>query len=194
MINAMIRRISGTVISNDSDALVVDVHGVGYLVYCPAVVADKTQVGEEIALWTYQAVSDSSIDLYGFPSRDDIALFEALLTVSGIGPKKALSILTIAESSSLRAAIGSESAKQVSEVAGVGKKVAEKIILELAGKLQYSEDEQDSAGHTADNETLEALTTLGYSAAEARDAVKRVPSDVTETGERVRRALREMSS
>jgi Holliday junction DNA helicase RuvA len=162
-------------------------------VYCPATIADTAAPGESITLWTYQAVSDSSIDLYGFAARDDLELFEALLAVSGIGPKKALSIMTVAEASSLRAAIASEEAKQVSEVAGVGKKVADKIVLELAGKLEHDETAApNNEQRSIDNETLEALTTLGYSASEAREAIKRVPADVVDTSERVRYALREM--
>ena len=189
----MIRRIFGTVIHREPEAVIVDTGGVGYRVYCPAVIADGAELNREITLWTYQAVSDAAIDLYGFAAGDDLELFEALLAVSGIGPKKALSILTVAEGSTLRAAIASEEAKQVSEAAGVGKKVAEKIVLELAGKLEHDETaEVTGEQRTVDNETLEALTTLGYSAAEAREAIKRVPEDVRETSERVRYALREM--
>ena len=191
----MIRTLSGTITHKTPDTLIVECGGVGYLVYCPTSVTAHYESGSQAELWIHHNVSDDSIDLYGFQKRDDLELFELLLHVSGIGPKKALSIMTIADGSRLRHAISSEESKRVADVAGVGKKVADKIILELKNKIEADTEEVDETTSGAgSDETEEALVALGYTLKEARAAAAQVPEEVTDVSERVKEALKRISA
>lgn len=189
----MIRVLTGTVIAQDTNSLVIDTGGVGYIVYCPSDVALSTEYHDRITLWTHLAVRENSLDLYGFTTEDNVHLFELLLTVSGIGPKSALGILNVADAKALRNAVAAGDTSHLVKVSGIGKKNAEKIVLELRGKLEATDDSESAYSET-DGETFEALTSLGYSASEARDAIRDLPKDITDTGEQIKEALRNIGS
>ncbi|MEX0672599.1 MAG: Holliday junction branch migration protein RuvA [Candidatus Paceibacterota bacterium] len=189
----MIRVLTGTVISQNANSLVIDTGGVGYVVYCPSDIALNTAHSEHITLWTHLAVRENSLDLYGFTSEENVQLFELLLTVSGIGPKSALGILNVADANALKNAVAAGDTSHLVKVSGIGKKNAEKIVLELRGKLE-AVDEEAGTYRDTDSETFEALTSLGYSASEARDAVRNLPTDITDTGERIKEALKNMGA
>lgn len=189
----MIRTLTGTVTATNTHSLVVDVNGVGYIVYCPGALVANTALSDRITLWTHLAVRENALDLYGFTNEDDVRLFELLLTVSGIGPKSALGILNVADANALKNAVAAGDTSHLIKVSGIGKKNAEKIVLELRGKLEAAEEEA-GAHHETDSETFEALLALGYSAAETREAIRNLPSDITDTGDRIKEALRDLSS
>lgn len=188
----MIASLSGTVRHKDPNSLVVDVSGVGYLVGVTSDVAFEATLSQPIFLWTYLAVRETALDLYGFLDREGLEMFEHLITISGIGPKTALGILNVASPATLRQAVGSGDTSYLTRVSGIGKKNAEKIVLELKDKLKYSEEE--SAPNTrGEGDALEALVSLGYSERDAREALKKVPKTTTDAGERVKQALKALS-
>jgi Holliday junction DNA helicase RuvA len=186
----MISHLKGTIISQDLKSVVLDVSGVGYKVFTNTALLDKSKKKEE-EFWTYLAVRETALDLYGFKTKDELEFFELLLTVSGIGPKSAMAILSVATLQNLRHAISSGDTSHLTKVSGVGKKNAEKIVIELKDKLSGFVME---SGHSisGDLDALEALKSLGYPEREVREALKKV-SDTTDTGEKVKKALKLLS-
>jgi holliday junction DNA helicase RuvA len=145
--------------------------------------------GSKASLWTYLAVRENALDLYGFPNETEQYFFEMLLTVSGIGPKSALAILNIADVETLRSAVARGNAGYLTNVSGIGKKTAEKIIIELRDKVGLAA-EGTSDAMKGDEEALEAMRSLGYSPGEARDALRKVPQELTKSNDRLREALK----
>jgi Holliday junction DNA helicase RuvA len=185
----MISSISGTVRHKDLHSLVVDVHGIGYKVNIPTDVALDALPGESVFLWTHLAVRETSLDLFGFSDKEHLDIFELLITISGIGPRTALGILNVATPSMLRQAVSSGDTSYLTRVSGIGKKNAEKIVLELRDKLALKEEEA-SKDLRAEGDALEALVSLGYSEKDARDALKQIPSEVEGASNRVKEALK----
>jgi Holliday junction DNA helicase RuvA len=185
----MISHLSGTVISTNTHSAVIDVGGVGYLVSTTAQVLSTLHEGQNTSLWTYLAVRETALDLYGFTDKDELAFFELLITISGIGPKTALGILNIASIKMLRNAVFTEDTTELTKVSGISKKNAEKIVLELSGKLGVAVAGDETA-ITDDSDVIEALTALGYSQKEAREAMKKVPKEITGASERVKHSLK----
>ena len=189
----MIGYLEGTVLALREPYLIVKAGlpgqgGIGYKVATLKEMRLRSTAGAEVRLWTYLAVREDALDLYGFVDEAELAFFELLLSVSGIGPKSALGILDIASVETLRSAITAGNAGYLTNVSGIGKKTAEKIVLELKDKVKAG---GESAGMLkGDQEALEAMRALGYSASEARDALKQVPSEIEKGNERLREALR----
>jgi Holliday junction DNA helicase RuvA len=149
----------------------VDVHGVGYAVRVPLPTMLTLSSGavSELSLFVHTAVREDAIDLYGFTTTEELSFFKLLMSVSGIGPKTALGILNVAEVSSLKRAIAGGDSVQLIKVFGIGKKSAERMVVELRDKLGA---EVEAGGMSGDGEVLEALMALGYRADEARAALK----------------------
>lgn len=186
----MIARLQGRVAARDKNALIVEVNGLGLRVLVPAPVLAAAQVGEPVALFTYLHVRENELALYGCGSEEELALFEQLLTVSGVGPKVSLALLSAMSPEALRRAIGQEQPELLARVPGVGKKTAEKIVFHLKDKVPAEAVPEGLAALTeADTQVIEALTSLGYSIVEAQRAVQSVPPEVTEVEERLRLAL-----
>lgn len=186
----MISYIRGELAEAEEDKIIVDVGGVGYGIFMsPRVMAQLPGIGEEITVHTYLNVKEDAMQLYGFLSRDDLAVFKKVITVSGIGPKGGLSILSQLSADDLRYAVLSNDVKAISAAQGIGKKTAEKLILELKDKLRI-EDVLDhareggiqTADHTAagdaQQDAVAALVALGYGSTEALKAVRQV--EITE--------------
>lgn len=187
----MIAKIEGQISYIGNRFLIVDVSGVGYKVFTTDEALSLSRNGESIKLWVHTAVRENSIDLYGFLDIEELSFFELLLDVSGIGPKSALSTLSVAPVSTLRKAIASGDTTYLNKVSGIGRKTAEKIIIELKDKLkEYEGDIATSQVMQEERDILEALRTLGYSQDEAREAIKRIPADMTEMNNRLKEALK----
>lgn len=168
-----------------SDSCVVDVGGMGFLVGISSqTLAGLPEVGKPVKLYTYTAVREDAIALYGFLNRDDLEVFKLLITVSGVGPKVALGILSSMDADSLRFAIMSGDVKALSAAQGVGKRTAERIILELKDKISNLDVDvftgcvKASVATTgagalteAEGEAISALTSLGHPATDSRKAV-----------------------
>ncbi len=182
-----IARLTGVVAERGPDWLIVDVNGVGYLVYGPVTTVAGTKVGAEIALHTHLSVREDGMTLYGFASADERRLFQTLIAVSGVGPKVALALLSIMAVDELSYAIASGNAAALSRAPGVGQKLASRIALELRDKLT-AEPPVGVAGDSS--EVVAALMGLGYTQAEATEAVAKseLPADAP-VEDKVRLAL-----
>ncbi len=191
----MIAYLRGSVLHKDIRYVVIDTGNVGYKVAAPTEVLNKLTVGQEAGLWIHTVVREDALDLYGFLDRDTLEFFELLITISGIGPKSALGILSATTITSLKEAIISGETSYLTKISGIGKKVADKIVLELKDKVVYTTEEATSAvGLTgqSDVDAIEALKMLGYNHKEARDALEGISRDIKDTGEKVKAALRSL--
>lgn len=188
----MIGHVEGVVHSTHAGYAIVAVGGLGYRIAATRDTLASLAPGGSAALWTHLAVREDALDLYGFTSQEALRFFELLLSVPGIGPRSALAVLDIASIETLRSAIAAGNASYLTNVSGIGKKTAGKIVLELKDKV--GAPDQRSSALKGDEEALEAMRALGYSQAEARDALKRVPSEVEGSSARLREALRLLGS
>lgn len=187
----MIAHIRGKILDKTTKFLVVETNGVGYLVFTSTdTISNSPAVGAEISLWTYLAVRENSMDLYGFETIDEKNFFELLLDVSGIGPKSALSVLSVAPIEILKKAIGSGDMSYLTKVSGIGKKTAEKIVVELRDKLASLGHKDDGGFLRGDSDVLEALQSLGYSQYEIRNALKEIDQSISGTNEKIKEALK----
>jgi holliday junction DNA helicase RuvA len=155
----MIASLSGTVRYKDTNSLIVDVSGVGYKVFVTTDTALDMEPSKPVFLWTHLSVRETALDLFGFTERETLEVFELLITISGIGPKTALGILTVATPAMLRQAVASGETSYLTRVSGIGKKNAEKIVLELRDKLQVTTEDKDS-NMQVEGDVLEALVSL----------------------------------
>jgi Holliday junction DNA helicase RuvA len=190
----MIASLQGSVRHKDLNTVVVDVGGVGYRVMVTLETALEAVPGQPLFLWTYLAVRETALDLFGFADRETLEIFELLITISGIGPKTALGILNAASPATLRQAVSSGDTSYLTRVSGIGKKNAEKIVLELKDKLTMKEGEAPHTDAKTEGDAMEALLSLGYNEREAREALKKVPKEVTGASERVKAALKILSA
>lgn len=187
----MIGHLSGSVVKVGSGHVILSCNGIGYKVAATRATLLPLREGSEVALWTHLAVREDVLDLYGFGDEEEQRFFEMLLSVSGIGPKSALAIVDIASVETLRSAISTGRSEYLTKVSGIGKKTAEKIVLELRDKVGAAA-EREGASLKGDEEALEAMKALGYSASEARDALRKVPKEIESSSERLREALKIM--
>lgn len=181
----MISYIKGELVELTDNAIVLDHDGMGFLIMMPAsILAKLPAVGSELKVHTYLYVKEDALDLYGFLTKDDLKVFRLLITVSGIGPKGALAILSTMSPDDLRFAVLAGDSKTISKAPGIGSKTAQKLIIELKDKLKIEDvldggadggyEPQSDMGDTAAAEAVMALTALGYSSADATRAVRQV--------------------
>lgn len=175
----MIAFIKGKTELIEEDALVLDQNGIGFRIFVPTSLLDGSiRIGDEIQLYTHLNVREDALQLYGFLSPDGIRMFRMLIGISGVGPKAALSILSLFEPSELQFVIMSGDSGSIAKAQGIGKKTAQKIILELKDKVNLEEafeqklTEQDNEGGSVRKEAENALIALGYSGADAKKAVR----------------------
>lgn len=186
----MISQITGKIILKTEKYLIIDTNNIGYKVFSTNTLLSQSRLEAEVKVWTYLAVRENALDLYGFAGKDELDFFELLITISGVGPKTALGILNVATVGSLRKAISSGETAHLTKVSGLGKKMADKIVLELKGKLgTYEEMEM---GLKEEIDALEALKSLGYSHKEGREALKEIDANLRTTSERVKAALKHL--
>lgn len=188
----MIATLDGIIIDKNLESIVVDVRGVGYGVY----VANEDLAGLEVdspaKLYIYEHIRESSHDLFGFVNADNKRLFQKLLEVNGVGPKMALNMLSIGSVDRLRTAIAQGDVKFISQASGVGKRVAERVVVDLKDKvgLISSGDATDFLqGADTSDEATQALMGLGFTNAEAARALKDVDSSLT-VEDRIKQALK----
>lgn len=186
----MISSLHGTIIHSDTKSIVVDVNNIGYKVYTTTDTLHSLAIGSNCTLFTYLAVRENALDLYGFISEKERNFFELLITISGIGPKGAINILSAVNSDTLVNAIQAGSTTHLIKVSGIGKKTAEKIVLELKDKIGTLVGDNITPGLSSDADAIEALKMLGYEAGEARESLKKIDREITDTGEKVKAALK----
>lgn len=187
----MIAKLEGIIVHISEKFLIIDVSGVGYKVFVTPDALSSLTLGDNTSFWIYTAVRENAIELYGFKNINEMSFFELLLDVSGIGPKSALGILGIASIDTLRRAIATGDTSYLNKVSGIGRKTAEKIIVELKDKFAIYKDDSFSDGQIREEEDiLEALKSLGYSQNEARDALKQISNDTKGANARIKEALK----
>jgi len=187
----MIALVSGTVVATGSDYVIIDTSGVGYLVHLPKPTLSATNDGDAVRFFTSLIVREDSLTLYGFATWAQRLLFDQLLAVSGIGPKVAMSLLSSLSPDDLKAALASGDVVRLSKVPGIGRKTAERMVLELKGKIDPRGVMAGVMPSSRDSELIDVLMGLGYSAAEANAAVANIPADAPDSiDDRIRLALR----
>lgn len=191
----MIAHIAGVVAEKFNNSVIVDVQGVGYEIQTPLGDYERALLDETVKFYTYHHIREQSQDLFGFSTLAAKKLFELLITVQGVGPKAALAILSIAETEVVRNAIANEDTAFVARATGVGKKTAERVVVDLKDKvgtaLRYDNNTVTGASAllTHVDEALEALMALGYSLNDATAALEGVSTELS-TAERVTQALK----
>jgi Holliday junction DNA helicase RuvA len=187
----MISHLRGKLIARNDESIVLDVSGVGLRLRVPtSALANLGAEGSEVALFTHLHVREDELSLYGFATEDELNLFELLLTVSGIGPKVAMTALSSASPDTIRVAIAQGNIDVLTEIPGIGKKTAQRLVLELKGKIDLTGLAGIEELSPLDEEVVAALLNLGYSASEARRAARAVPPSAKTVEDRVRAALR----
>ena len=183
----MIGSIKGKIISKTEKFLLVETGGVGYKIsVSPDLLSKGKKLNEEVFLFIHTHVREDAFDLYGFLEQEELEFFEMLLGVSGIGPKSALAILGIASIETLRKAISTNDTVYLTKVSGIGRKTAEKIVIELRDKIGK---EKEGTSLQEELDALEALKSLGYSQNEAREALKKVSPEAN-TNTKIKEALK----
>ncbi|MFZ2975938.1 MAG: Holliday junction branch migration protein RuvA [Candidatus Moraniibacteriota bacterium] len=187
----MIAKLTGKIEYLKNNYAVVDVNSIGYKVFLSAYTFGKVAGMPEVSLFIHTYVREDALALYGFLTNEELEMFELLISISGIGPKAGMGILSIATPKTIKTAILNEDPSILTKVSGIGKKTAERVILELRNKVaDMTIGEKEEA--TIDSDAIEALLTMGYSVTEARDALKVVPLDVKDVGQRVKMALKNL--
>jgi Holliday junction DNA helicase RuvA len=186
--SSVILLVGGGVDTNENK---VDSGWIGYRVFVSAYTLGKIAGQERVLLHIHTHVREDSFVLYGFLDEEELVMFELLISISGIGPKVALSILSIADVKTIRTAVVNKDPSILTRVSGVGKKTAERVIVELQNKVDaLSGEDQENA--LSGQEALEALTSLGYSVSQAREALKLVAPDIQDVSARIRQALKNL--
>ncbi|MDW8395770.1 MAG: Holliday junction branch migration protein RuvA [Anaerolineae bacterium] len=186
----MIAQLRGTVLDLKPPTAIVDVHGVGFRVFCSAAALDTMTIGQACVLHTHLVVREDEWSLYGFADEGELSLFQLLLTVPGVGARTALAILSRLSGDALRAAIANQQHDTLASVPGIGRKTAEKIIFALRDKVGGLEAVPAISLSASDAEVIAALTALGYSVTEAQRALASLPrNQPMDLEEKIRRAL-----
>ena len=177
--------IKGILADVNTDSIVIENQGIGYQLYVSLQALEELPaIGMEVKVYTYLHVREDAMVLFGFPDREDLKMFQMLLTVSGVGPKGALGILSALSGDDLRFAILSGDSKAIAKAPGIGAKTAQRVILELKDKVSLEDAFETKTAHiaggnvtvngTVKNEAIQALVALGYSSSEAMKAVSQV--------------------
>jgi len=188
----MISYLEGKILDKSEKFFVVNINGIGYKVFSHVGILEKIPVaGQNIKIWTHLYVREDAMDLYGFLDREELDFFEMLISISGIGPRSALGVLEVAPVSSLKQAIVSEDEMFFTKVSGVGRKTAQRLILELKSKLiktvVLEKGEFKEMG-----DAFEALVSLGYRASDVRRILNELPKDGGDVESKVKEALKKL--
>lgn len=194
--------IYGEIIEKEPENIVIECNGIGYNIHiAQGMLAKFPSIGQMTRIYTYTSVREDAFWLYGFSTKDELALFKQLITVSGIGPKAAMGILSVMEVDTIRLAIISQDTKMIAKAPGIGAKSASRIVLELKDKVKPEdvigkpvEDKEDSAVSMVKQEATEALVALGYTVSDAYKVLQKL--DITEDSrveDVIKMALRQIS-
>jgi Holliday junction DNA helicase RuvA len=191
----MIAYLRGKIISKSLNYAILEVNNIGYQVFIGENFLSELKIGGEAEVFTHHQIREEADDLYGFKTMEDLELFGLLLTVSGVGPKSALGVISMASSEDIKEAIIRGDATLLTKVSGIGKKTAERLVLELKTKVLRSAGGISSIGINgiSGSDEIDALMTLGYSLNEARTALNMIEPGISDSGERVKAALKKMA-
>lgn len=191
----MIAKLKGIIDKKLVNSIILDTGAVGYQIFVPATILQNSKQSDKITLWTHPVVRENEIVLYGFLIYEELKMFEALLSISGVGPKMALGVLSQAKLPEIEKAIDSINPSFFTKIPGIGKKNANRIILELKSKLEKDAqlDLKKLQAQTVDPDALSALKNLGLKDSEAREILQQVDSTLS-TEEKIKEALRFLDS
>lgn len=185
----MIGYITGKPLFEIEHNIIIDVRGVGYQINITEQTLAWALMQSDISLWIHTLVRENNLDLYGFETKNELYFFKKLLDVSGIGPKSALGIISLASTDTLYQAIVNNNIAFLTSVSGIGKKTAERMCIELRDKLKDYGGETEARVHAGDVDVIDALISLGYSPAQAHNALSEIDPEITETNDRIKAAL-----
>jgi len=190
----MIATLSGTIKQKTEKSVTIEVAGVGYEVFSPLPLLERAKVGREAQLYTHLHVREDAMELYGFATQEELEFFKQLISVSGVGPKSALAILSLTSVADLKKAISHGDASLLTKVSGIGKKTAERLIVELKSKVDALDAGTATGGleNLGDNQAIDGLVGLGYSVREAREALQQVDKNITAVKDRIKAALKSL--
>lgn len=188
----MIAFLDGTVKAIRKNYLIVMTDYVGYKVFVTPQVLLNVQTAGKISLYTYTYVREDQLALYGFPTPAELDFFELLLGVSGIGPKSALSVMSLGDLDMIKSGIANQDPDAFTKVSGIGRKTAERLIVELKEKIGAEEGITAPVTRTQ-ADVIDVLMALGYSRTEAREGLAQVPEDVSKSEDKIRYALRSLA-
>ncbi len=186
----MIYSLTGKVKKVFNSFVAFDIHGVGFKVFMPEKDLKALSEEMELEIFTHLHVKEDALDLYGFLSPKELSFFELLISVSGVGPRSALSILDVAEIGKLTAAIVENRPDLLTQASGIGRKTAEKVIIELRGKVATLQSEEIVKSMESDGDLVETLSSLGYRKETARAALSKIPVDIKGLEARLKEALK----
>jgi holliday junction DNA helicase RuvA len=189
----MISFLKGTIHSKGQNYAILRIGDVGYQIFVGVTLYAELEIGTTAEIYTHQYVREDALDLFGFRSMEELEMFELLLSISGIGPKSALGVLSVASVREIKESIAHGDSGLLTKVSGIGKKTAERVILELRDKVGHMaidlRDVKGGGGFSSGDE-IDALISLGYSVSDARDALSRIDPAITESGARIKAALK----
>ena len=191
----MISYLRGKIINKSLNYAIIENAGVGYQIFAGENFLNELKIGELAEIYTHHQVREEASDLYGFKNLEDLELFELLLTVSGVGPKSALGVIAMASAGDIKEAIIRGDANLLTKVSGIGKKTAERLVLELKTKVLRGAGAGISfnPSGTLGSDEIDALMSFGYSLSEARAALNSVDPAIIDIGERIKAALKKMA-
>lgn len=192
--SAMISYLKGKIRHKDNGFTILEVNNIGYQVFISPLLYADLSLNQEIEFYTYQQVREDALNLYGFKSMVELELFELLLSISGIGPKSALGVMSIATAADIKESIRRGDPALLTKVSGIGRKTAERVVLELRekiGKLGFGDGKSDGS-YLGSSDEIDALMALGYSLAQAREALNSVDGKIKDSRERIRQALKKI--
>ncbi len=181
-------RIEGSVVQKTASYVVIDVKGVGYKVN----ISPQTSLSllhDSVALWTHLAVRETSMELFGFLTEAELSFFEMLIGVSGVGPRSAILITSVTSLGTLKKAIASGDISYLTQVSGIGRKTAEKIVIELRDKLSSLGFSDEDGSLKEESDVVEALVSLGYTRQEARNSMRNIDESL-DTNSKIKEALK----
>jgi len=188
----MISYLSGKILNKGRGFVILLNNGIGYKIFISAALYADVSLGQEIEFYLHHHIKEDAQNLYGFKEFSELEFFQLLISVSGVGPKSALGVLAIANVSDIKSSIAQGDPSLLNKVSGIGKKTAERLVLELKNKIDYLSPAlsgETGVNINASSDEIDALVALGYSLQQAREALQNVDSDIKDSGERIRKAL-----
>ncbi len=190
----MISFLRGKIINKGDGYIILEVANVGYQVFITPIMFAEIDIGQEVEMYTHQYVREDTLDLFGFGSMDELELFKLLISISGIGPRSAIGVLSIAKTEDIKQSIASGDASLLTKVSGIGRKTAERVVLELKEKIGAINLGSGKKGFStiANSDEIDALIALGYSASQARQALSEIDPKIKDSGDKIRAALKKL--
>jgi Holliday junction DNA helicase RuvA len=186
----MIAQLEGTITHVEESCIIINVHNIGYRVNLAKNAALDFKIGENLFLWTYLAVRENSLDLYGFTTHEEHKMFEKLLTLPGVGPKTAMGYLSAASVETLHKAISSQDVGYLTKISGIGRKSAEKILTGLKDKMDKFEASENNPRLSEEADVIEAIKSLGYTIQDARNALHALPPEIVGVSNKIKTVLK----